>query len=199
MSDWHTGIEGVMRDHLSLEGDDLFSAVHLFEGCAYKSLPPFRDKTNDVKGLDALETALRKLAPVLEGVSAPSVMTLMAHFFHSGEYSEEDGKRLAGAVLALTQERVRLLAGIDAARRDLDEPHPLIRRSLKTINLEAIQVTDGAVQVWAKYHYRPPPKKALNPASAFGLFVCDLFDACGLEADPKAAFRTWAQTYGAAA
>ena len=195
---WASGIEDVMRKYLSLEGDDLFSAVHTFEAHAYKSLPPYRDRTNDVKGLDALETALRKLTPVLEAVSTPSIMTLMAHFMHSGEYSEKDGERLAGSLLALTQDRDRLLAGIDASRKALDENDPLIRRSLKTLNVEAVQIVDAAIKVWDKHQDRPAPRKALNGGHSFGKFIGDLFYACDVEGDPKSAFRAWAQTYGAA-
>ncbi len=147
-----------------------------------------------MRALDAFETALRRVSPLFEEVSS---LTMMTFFLHLADFSEAERKRLGSVVFALTHEKEKLLDGINAMRLSLNENNPMVRRSTKALNIEAIRIVEGAVGVWSAYQDSPPPKRALNPATKFGKFLGDLFEACHISGDPKSAFRAWAQTYGA--
>jgi hypothetical protein len=67
------------------------------------------------------------------------------------------------------------------------------RRSVTKINLREIQVVHAARIVWKMATGKEAPPRRLNPASAFGLFLAEVFDACGVAGSPRAAFQAWAK------
>lgn len=196
MSSWWTAIEAVMRSHLKVAGQDAFRAAKTFEAATYLEVADFADVTTDMKAIDVLEIALRKVSPLLNDVSTASMLQMLSYFHHSGRFNDEEAKRLSATLYCLSHESDALLDSIDAARKSLKDGGPMVRKSTKTLNIEAIRAVQGAVESWTLFQSAPPPAKALNPASPFGNFLADLLEACSIQADPKSAFRAWAQTYG---
>lgn len=196
MSGWWENIEDVMRTHLALADDDLFYSVRTFEAATYLRGDGFSDISTDTKVLDSLETAIRKLSPMLEELSEGSLGAMNTHFFENEGLSHPEAFKLICCILTVQFKKEALIRGIEAARANLKENGPLTKRTTKTLNIEAIKAVQGAIEAWQRFASTPPPTRALNPASPFGEFLADLFEACMIEADPKSAFRAWAGTFG---
>ncbi len=192
-----SAVEVVMREHLSLDEDQLFRAVRMVERDLYLTTDGLRDRSNDARSLDALIAAVRRLRPYFDDVSDGTSREVFRHFNTSAAVREDDRARLGNAYYVLAHKSREFLAALEGARRSLDDQAPTTLRTLKTINIAAIRCVGAAMEVWAEFQDRPPPARALNPASPFAAFLIDLMEACDIDGDPKAAFRAWAKTCGA--
>lgn len=58
-------------------------------------------------------------------------------------------------------------------------------------NVAAIFLVDDARRIWAAHGGSEAPDAGLNEASPFAFFLADLFEALGVDAQPRPAFQAW--------
>lgn len=175
--------------------------------------PAIFDLKRDLEGLENLERALTALIAALQ----PEAMTQAASDAlgfrmiwgphadelrkRSGEpietfdpdmlsYPERVGKKAAYSLSALEQSATTIRAAVLATKREINTS-TRARKGTGRINFRGIQLVNSARDVWRLSTAKEAPARSLNPASRFGKFLCDLFDAFEIEGDPRAAFRAW--------
>lgn len=108
-------------------------------------------------------------------------------------YPERFGQKASGALQTLEDNIQPIRDAIQSTKRHI-EKSSRARKGTGRINFKGIQLVNSARDVWRLSTGNEAPSKALNPASRFGKFLCDLFEAFEIEGDPRAAFRAWAAT-----
>lgn len=208
-------IEVVMR-HLDLTEDGAFFWVDYIAKQTYGSDPQIFDLKRDVENLENLDRALSAVLSALDfsamTQAASDALTFrmiwgpfsdeliarsgqkseaFSEEFHS--YPERVGQKASGALQALEDNIQTIRDAIQSTKRHI-EGSSRARKGTGRINFRGIQLVDSARNVWRLSTGNEAPSKALNPASRFGNFLCDLFEAFEIEGDPRAAFRAWAAT-----
>lgn len=108
------------------------------------------------------------------------------------QYVEKVGKPAASAFHGLRDHAETILLGVNSTKREI-RTSDRSRKALSRMNLRGIQLVDAARDIWEAETGKNAPEKALNPATAFGKYLSELFDAFEVGGDPKAAFRAWVQ------
>jgi hypothetical protein len=207
--------EVIMR-HLNLTEDQASIWVDYIAKCTYGNDPPIFDSNRDVENLENLNRALNAVLAALDfsamtqaacdtlgfrmiwGPFSDELITrsgqkseTFSEEFHS--YPEIVGKKAIGALQALKDNIQPIRDAIDSTKRYIEKSSHA-RKGTGRINFRGIQLVNSARDVWRLSTGKDAPSRALNPASRFGKFLCDLFEAFEIEGDPRAAFRAWAAT-----
>lgn len=204
----------VLMRHLGLTEDRAFYWADRIAKFTYGDDPAIFDLKHDVENLERLDRALNAVVAALEMTS----MTQAAHdelgfrmiwgpfaeelIEKSGELSEtfspdfhsypdRVGRKATDALHALEDNISTIRDAIVSTKRKI-ETSTRSRKGTARMNFKGIQLVNSARDVWRLVTGCEAPSKALNPASKFGEFLCDLFIAFEIEGDPRAAFRAWA-------
>ena len=206
----------VIMRHLNLNEDQAYVWVDYIAKLTYGDDPRIFDLKRDVENLENLDRALNAVLAALDFsamtqaardtlgfrmIWGPLSDELIARSgqksetfseeFHS--YPERVGKKAIGALQALEDNIQPIRDAIQSTKRHI-EKSSRARKGTGRINFKGIQLVNSARDVWRLSTGNEAPSKALNPASRFGKFLCDLFEAFEIEGDPRAAFRAWADT-----
>ncbi len=208
-------IEVVMR-HLELNENAAFVWVDYIAKLTYGEDPPIFFLKRDVENLENLDRALNGVLLALDlsaMTQAARDLLLLRMMFgpfydelitRSGQksetfseefqsYPERVGRRATDALRALEGNISTIRDAIKSTKRHIEKASRA-QKGTPRINFKGIQLVNSARNVWHLSTGKEAPSKALNPASRFGKFLCDLFEAFEIEGDPRAAFRAWAAT-----
>lgn len=207
-------IAGVMQRHLNVSPAVARFRARGFLEMAFDDDPYLFDKTRDLDNLDRLSRALGEAIVALK----PDAMTQAARRDLEGaaiyraheRFLKQDvaywdmdrtpGGLTGDAALACLRDLDALAELATAVRgairltKQVVEDSDRARPSLARLNLRGVQVVEVARRIWATDSGTPAPSGSdLNVAGPFGAFLSDLFEACGIEGDPRAAFRAWSR------
>ncbi|MFC5737727.1 hypothetical protein [Sinirhodobacter huangdaonensis] len=206
----------VLMQHLEVNEEAAAVWVDYIENLTFGHDPVIYDLKRDVENLENLERALNLVLEALDFgamtqaarddlgrrlIWGPHTDTLISR---SGEeassfdleilsYPEKVGRKAADSLQALEDNFLTIRGAIRSTKRHI-EKSPSARIGTGRINFSGIQLVKSAREVWRFATGNDAPNKALNPASRFGKFLCDLFEAFEIGGDPRAAFRAWAAT-----
>jgi hypothetical protein len=201
----------VMLRHLNLTEDKARYWLNFIAQITYSTEPHIFDLKRDVENLENLDRALCATLAALD-VSAMTQAAQSALWFKilygpvldlSGSDTESlvetlrypplqrGGKEATDALRAMQDNIPIIREAIRSARRHIEQS-PRAKIGTRRINLEGVQLVDCARLVWCEASGKDAPSKSLNPASKFGMFLCDLFEVLEVEGDPRSAFRAWA-------
>lgn len=210
----------VIMRHLGLNENQAYHWVDYIAKLTYGQDPQIYDLKKDLQNLESLDRALNAVLAAVDisamtqaARNALSIRMLFGPYYgelvdRSGHeagrisaecrlYSEHSGRKATDALIALEDSASAIRDAIQSTKRYIEQS-PLSKKGTERINFMGIQLVNSAREVWRLSTGRDAPAKALNPASKFGRFLCDLFDAFEVEGDPRAAFRTWASYTGIA-
>jgi hypothetical protein len=105
-------------------------------------------------------------------------------------YIEKYGDPQLAAIEGLLSVAPELKKAITQTKADI-EISPRTKDAPSQIKMNGVQFVEAARIVWEENMGATAPNKDLNAASAFGRFLADLFEAYGIEGEPKSAFRAW--------
>jgi hypothetical protein len=108
------------------------------------------------------------------------------------EYMSDHGNPQVDAIRVFLDYAPDIKKAIDQTKAAI-ETSPRTRKAPSLINLAGVQCVEAARIVWEEYTGQTPPYSDLNPASTFGKFLADLFEAYEIKGQPKSAFRAWAR------
>ncbi|ESQ76908.1 hypothetical protein [Asticcacaulis sp. YBE204] len=201
--------EVIMR-HLNLNEEAAHVWVDYIAKFTYGESAPIYDLLHDINNLENLDRALTTVVTALE----PSTMTGAAHNrlnmrisfgAHleniSGQrldtldesilkYIEIDGKAAHGSLRALEENIANIRTAIRLTKRDIEQSKSSVK-GISRINLDGVQLVNSARDVWKLSTGKTAPARGLNPASPFGKFLYDLFEAFEIPGDAKSAFTAW--------
>lgn len=201
-----------MKRHLGCSDEQALEWVDYIAKFTYGHPEPFFDLKRDVENLENLDRALNAVIAALDfgamTVSARDALgfrLIWGRYAHpmSGQkleeigdnvrsYAETTGRKATDALQTLEDNASVIKDAVRLTKRHI-ESSLQSRKGTKRINLEGVQLVGSARDVWKLSTGRDAPLKALNPASSFGRFLYDLFDAFEVEGDARAAFRAWAK------
>lgn len=215
ISELFNGLSRVMRVHFESDGDHAdFLADRLLSRGILNPYEVF-DRPKDLAALRRIDAALLEITRAM----SDAAMTDLARFTLSqsimfGEFLDRlplasdsaDGKALtayldhtgkpdAAALTRIEDGIGRMRAAVARASRQI-EKSPRAKKSAARLNADAVGLVDACRFVWELATEKPAPKKDLNAASPFGHFLADVFEVCGVAADPRSAFLAWAREYG---
>ncbi|MCK8483947.1 hypothetical protein MUY21_07850 [Aliiroseovarius sp. S2029] len=168
----------------------------------------FFHRSADLNALSELEKAIAKLVYQLDSsLTSEARHTLNMYFLYGSafdtlyqgdsinnekakDYREEKGNTINRAVNELVRNIKEIRCAINLTKKRIENSSQA-KQSPSKINIHGINLVDISRHVWAVAHKRDAPSSDLNIATAFGHFLSDLFDACGIEGDPRSAFRAW--------
>lgn len=205
----------VVRRHLNVStAVAQFRARGILE-LAFENEPDLFDVKRDLENLENLSRALGQVIVSLEPGSmtqaargeleATALQRIHDRFLSKGiDYWNLDrtpGGLTGEAALACLRDLAALVEMADSVRRAIRLTKRVVensdnaRPSLARHNTRGIQLVIAARRTWAADAGQSPPEgNDLNEAGPFGSFLADLFDACGIEGNPRAAFRAWARS-----
>ncbi len=201
-------VKAVVRKHLPPKGGFQFDTdidSRIFDAPSRSS--PFFDQVRDPVELRRLRTALTDIQHSFgpEGLTGRAKNELGDHILYGrfvGDVDSSDaecvafvrdtGQPAAHALKELLRAIPVFLRAIDSAGREIDRSAATRSRTGR-MNNEGIMIVAAAREVWEDYHKRQAPRRDLNPATPFGRFLADLFDAMETDQDPRSAFRAWAK------
>lgn len=206
--------QDVIMRHLNLTEDQAYHWVEYIAKLTYGDDPPIFDLKRDVENLDrALNAVLAALdfsamtqaardtlgfrmiwGPFSDELIARSGQKFETFSEEFQSYPERVGQKASVALQALDENIQPIRDAIQSTKRHI-EKSSRTRKGTGRINFKGIQLVNSARDVWRLSTGNEAPSKALNPASRFGKFLCDLFEAFEIEGDPRAAFRAWAATH----
>ena len=154
----------------------LWCSIHLNHGM-------FFDRKKDIAALEKFERAIRSaLSAIEDEMSKQTVDALIALSSQNGLGSLlENGSSLCNAAKQTRNQ-------ISTSERTRDR--------VAGMNETAINLVSFSRAIWEEETCVPAPRKALNPASRFGIFLADLFDKLEVKGNPQSAFRAWAKHVG---
>lgn len=203
----------VVMQHLDLSEDAAAIWVDYIAKLTFGNDPSIYDLKRDVENLESLERSLNAVMAALDVYSmtqaaqdalglrliwGPFADELIEKSGQKSEnfseeffsYPEKTGRNAAAALQALEDNIAAIRDAIKSTKRQI-ENSSRSRIGTGRINFKGIQLVNSARDVWRLSTGKDAPNKALNPASKFGKFLSDLFDAYEIGGDPRAAFRAW--------
>lgn len=198
----------IAKDQLNADEENAENYAEMILESAFVNGRSFFHKSADLNALDDLEKVITKLAYQLNNsLTSEARQTLTMHVLygaaldtlHDGnkvdkvranEYRETTGAAINRAINKFVGSTGEIRRAIHLTKKQI-ETSSLAKQSPAKINVHGINLVDVSRQVWAMAHKREAPSSDLNIATAFGHFLSNLFDACGIEGDPRSAFRAW--------
>ena len=201
----------VLIRHLKISADQAEIWDAYIAKLTFGQDPHVFDFKRDLEGLENLERAMTALSTALdikvmtesaygrllfnilfgpyaealgEGKNGPNLPE-----GHS-KYAEEIGKKVTYWIRDLEEHLPRVRDAIQATKKHI-RSSPQSKIGVNRMNLTGIQLVENARSVWRLSTGSDAPEKSLNPASPFGKFLYELFEAYQIEGDPRSAFRAW--------
>lgn len=157
------------------------------------------DGKSDIEVLDRLSRALAVLHPDVFEQMTPAArdqlnFRLLVDFEENREEREafrtKTGQARFRALTNLMEASENIRQLIDQVRREI-EASPRTRKSLKLINMKALQTVDTAADWWERYSGRKVPTAEIKDAQPFARFLADLFEVLEIDSSPVTAHRAW--------
>lgn len=197
----------VVQQHLGVQGEDAeywaerLISHGLLNGFSYEVM----DRPRDLKALRRINAALLELeracseAAITFSTRARVDMTLLYGPFvreihgdpaGAADYARSEGRDDLTAFERIIERNDVFREAVSATIKEV-ETSPFSKRTLSQLDAKAIGLVEGCRWVWWACKKVHAPARELNPATPFAKFLADAFEACGIESEPRSAYRAW--------
>lgn len=208
-------VEKAIDQHLNNLQDTSHRLAGVLLDRAFLQKWPVYDHPKDLEVLDRLDAAVSEIEELYHfGLTRAASDTFGARMVHGPHYDglhngsiayvdsdearnmmayhKETGRKVAFALSTVAEFSTEIHDAITQTKKEI-VASKRARKSTSKMNLIGIQLVEATRFVWELAGNREAPTRDLNIATAFGIFLSDVFEACEVDGDVRSAFRAWAK------